>query len=122
MDSISSSCNAGPIANRKTKGYNRCKYNPDPPGHVVAFLAAESETAVYGLLVQLLNCEATDVQEFAEVGNAEKTIFLSFSAISLLRERFKGGVHEGLNVVEELGTRTNDFNCYGRQGELATGR
>ena len=30
-------------------------------------------------------------------------------------------VHEGLNVVENWNA-TNDFICYGRQGELATNR
>jgi hypothetical protein len=32
----------------------------------------------------------------------------------------KNGVHEGLNVVENWNA-TNDFICYGRQGELAIG-
>ena len=52
----------------------------------------------------------------AEVGKAEKTIFLCdyLSTRDTQRE-----VHEGLNVVENWNA-TNDFICYGRQGELAT--
>ena len=49
---------------------------------------------------------------FAEVRKAEKTIFLCECLVSL-------EVHEGLNVVENWNA-TNDFICYGRQGELAT--
>jgi TnpA family transposase len=41
-----------------------------------------------------------------------------FSAITLLRERFNGRF-TGLNVVENWNA-TDDFICYGRQGELAT--
>lgn len=52
----------------------------------------------------------------AEVGKAEKTIYLcNYLA---LRETQRE-VHEGLNVVENWNA-TNDFLCYGRQGELAT--
>jgi len=52
----------------------------------------------------------------AEVGKAEKTIYLCvyFSSRDIQRE-----VHEGLNVVGNWNA-TNDFICYGRQGELAT--
>lgn len=52
----------------------------------------------------------------AEVGKAEKTIYLCeyFMSRDVQRE-----VHEGLNVVENWNA-TNDFICYGRQGELAT--
>jgi TnpA family transposase len=42
-----------------------------------------------------------------------------FSAIILFRARFNVRFHEGLNVVENWNA-TNDFICYGRQGELAT--
>ena len=52
----------------------------------------------------------------AEVGKAEKTIFLCDYLPSLEIQR---EVHEGLNVVENWNA-TNDFICYGRQGELAT--
>jgi TnpA family transposase len=54
----------------------------------------------------------------AEVGKAEKTIYLCeyLSSRELQRE-----VHEGLQVVENWNA-TNDFICYGRQGELATNR
>jgi len=55
---------------------------------------------------------------FAEVGKAEKTIFLCDYLISREVQR---EVHEGLNVVENWNA-TNDFICYGRQGELATNR
>ena len=52
----------------------------------------------------------------AEVGKAEKSIFLC----DYLRSReTQHEVHEGLNVVENWNA-TNDFICYGRQGELAT--
>jgi len=52
----------------------------------------------------------------AEVGKAEKSIFLC----DYLRSReTQHEVHEGLNVVENWNA-TNDFLCYGRQGELAT--
>ena len=52
----------------------------------------------------------------AEVGKAEKSIFLC----DYLRSReTQQEVHEGLNVVETWNA-TNDFLCYGRQGELAT--
>ena len=53
---------------------------------------------------------------FAEVGKAEKTIFLCDYLASREVQR---EVHEGLNVVENWNA-TNDFICYGRQGELAT--
>jgi TnpA family transposase len=53
---------------------------------------------------------------FAEVGKAEKTIFLCDYLVSREVQR---EVHEGLNVVENWNA-TNDFICYGRQGELAT--
>jgi TnpA family transposase len=53
---------------------------------------------------------------FAEVGKAEKTIFLCDYLASREVQR---EVHEGLNVVENWNV-TNDFICYGRQGELAT--
>jgi TnpA family transposase len=52
----------------------------------------------------------------AEVGKAEKTIFLCDYLPSREVQR---EVHEGLNVVENWNA-TNDFLCYGRQGELAT--
>jgi TnpA family transposase len=52
----------------------------------------------------------------AEVGKAEKTIFLCEYLASRDTQR---EVHDGLNVVENW-TATNDFICYGRQGELAT--
>ena len=50
------------------------------------------------------------------MGKAEKTIFLCDYLPSLEIQR---EVHEGLNVVENWNA-TNDFICYGRQGELAT--
>jgi TnpA family transposase len=54
----------------------------------------------------------------AEVGNAEKSIFLC----EYLGTRApQCEVHEGLNVVENWNA-TNDFLCYGRQGELDTNR
>ena len=53
---------------------------------------------------------------FAEVGKAEKTIFLCDYLASREVQR---EVHQGLNVVENWNA-TNDFICYGRQGELAT--
>jgi TnpA family transposase len=52
----------------------------------------------------------------AEVGKAEKTIFLCEYLASRDTQR---EVHDGLNVVENWNA-TNDFICYGRQGELAT--
>ncbi len=52
----------------------------------------------------------------AEVGKAEKTIFLCEYLSSRETQR---EVHDGLNVVENWNA-TNDFICYGRQGELAT--
>jgi TnpA family transposase len=52
----------------------------------------------------------------AEVGKAEKTIFLCEYLASRDTRR---EVHDGLNVVENWNA-TNDFICYGRQGELAT--
>jgi TnpA family transposase len=52
----------------------------------------------------------------AEVGKAEKSIFL---CDYLLARETQHEVHEGLNVVENWNA-TNDFLCYGRQGELAT--
>src|SRR5258708_34166635 len=52
----------------------------------------------------------------AEVGKAEKTIFL---CDYLSSRETQHDVHEGLNVVENWNA-TNDFICYGRQGELAT--
>jgi len=55
---------------------------------------------------------------FAEAENAEKTIFLCEYLPSREVQR---EVHEGLNVVENWNA-TNDFICYGRQGELATNR
>jgi TnpA family transposase len=52
----------------------------------------------------------------AEVGKAEKTIYLCEYLASREMQR---EVHEGLNVVENWNA-TNDFLCYGRQGELTT--
>jgi len=52
----------------------------------------------------------------AEVGKAEKTIFLCEYLASRETQR---EVHDGLNVVENWNA-TNDFMCYGRQGELAS--
>jgi TnpA family transposase len=52
----------------------------------------------------------------AEVGKAEKSIFLCDYLASRETQR---EIHEGLNVVENWNA-TNDFICYGRQGELAT--
>jgi TnpA family transposase len=52
----------------------------------------------------------------AEVGKAEKSIF--FCDYLSSRET-QHEVHEGLNVVENWNA-TNDFICFGRQGELAT--
>jgi TnpA family transposase len=51
-----------------------------------------------------------------EVGKAEKSIFLCDYLASRETQR---EIHEGLNVVENWNA-TNDFICYGRQGELAT--
>ncbi len=52
----------------------------------------------------------------AELGKAEKTIYLCEYLMSCDVQR---EVQEGLNVVENWNA-TNDFICYGRQGELAT--
>jgi TnpA family transposase len=52
----------------------------------------------------------------AEIGKAEKTIYLCNYLASRETQR---EVQEGLNVVENWNA-TNDFLCYGRQGELAT--
>ena len=52
----------------------------------------------------------------AEVGKAEKSIFL---CDYLPSRETQYEVHEGLNVVENWNA-TNDFICYGRQGELTT--
>ena len=52
----------------------------------------------------------------AEVGKAEKSIFL---CEYLPSQETQHEVQEGLNVVENWNA-TNDFICYGRQGELAT--
>jgi len=52
------------------------------------------------------------------VGKAEKSIFLCEYLGTRATQR---EVHEGLNVVENWNA-TNDFLCYGRQGELATNR
>ena len=48
----------------------------------------------------------------AEVGKAEKTIFLCDYLPSRETQR---EIHEGLNVVENWNA-TNDFICYGRWG------
>ena len=54
------------------------------------------------------------------MGKAEKSIFLC--DYPLPSQETQHEVHEGLNVVEncENWNATNDFICYGRQGELAT--
>jgi len=52
----------------------------------------------------------------AEIGKAEKTIFLC-NYLSSRETQYE--VHDGLNVVENWNA-TNDFLAYGRQGELAT--
>jgi TnpA family transposase len=52
----------------------------------------------------------------AEVRKAEKSIFL---CDYLSSRETQHEVHEGLNVVENWNA-TNDFICFGRQGELAT--
>ena len=52
----------------------------------------------------------------AEVGKAEKSIFL---CEYLPSQETQHEVQEGLNVVENWNA-TNDFICYGRLGELAT--
>jgi TnpA family transposase len=52
----------------------------------------------------------------AEVGKAEKTLFLC-DYLSSRETQYE--VHDGLNVVENWNA-TNDFLAYGRQGELAT--
>jgi TnpA family transposase len=52
----------------------------------------------------------------AEVGKAEKTLFL---CDYLASRETQYEVHDGLNVVENWNA-TNDFLAYGRQGELAT--
>jgi TnpA family transposase len=52
----------------------------------------------------------------AKVGKAEKSIFL---CDYLPSQETQHEVHEGLNVVENWNA-TNDFICYGRQGELAS--
>ena len=56
------------------------------------------------------------------MGKAEKSIFLC--DYPLPSQETQHEVHEGLNVVEncENWNATNDFICYGRQGELATNR
>ena len=52
----------------------------------------------------------------AEVGKAEKSIFL---CDYLSSRETQHEIHEGLNVIENWNA-TNDFICFGRQGELAT--
>jgi TnpA family transposase len=52
----------------------------------------------------------------AEVGKAEKTIFLC-DYLSSRETQYE--VNDGLQVVENWNS-TNEFICYGRQGELAT--
>jgi TnpA family transposase len=52
----------------------------------------------------------------AEVGKAEKSIFLCDYLPSCETQH---EVHDGLNVVENWNA-TNDFLCYGRRGKLAT--
>jgi TnpA family transposase len=52
----------------------------------------------------------------AELGKAEKTVFLCDYLTSRATQR---EIQEGLNVVENWNA-TNDFLCYARQGELAT--
>jgi TnpA family transposase len=62
------------------------------------------------------NVTHSTYKALAEVGKAEKTIFLCDYLPSREVQR---EVHEGLNVVENWNA-TNDFICYGHQGELAT--
>ena len=50
------------------------------------------------------------------MGKAEKSIFL---CDYLSSRETQHEIHEGLNVIENWNA-TNDFICFGRQGELAT--
>jgi TnpA family transposase len=52
----------------------------------------------------------------AEVGKAEKTIFLC-DYLSSRETQYE--VNDGLQVVENWNS-TNEFICYGRHGEMAT--
>lgn len=59
-----------------------------------------------------------DLQAFAEIGKAVKTIFLcEYLRSGALRRE----IHEGLNVVENWNS-ANSFICFGKGGELATNR
>ena len=58
----------------------------------------------------------TPPQALAEVGKAEKTIFLC-DYLGSRETQYE--VNDGLQVVENWNS-TNEFICYGRHGELAT--
>jgi hypothetical protein len=62
------------------------------------------------------NVTHSTYKALAEVGKAEKSIFLC-DYLPFRETQYE--VHEELNVVEN-GNATNDFICYCRQGELAT--
>lgn len=72
------------------------------------------------ILKRYNSCNVTHptYKALAEVGKAKKTIFLCDYLASRETQR---EIHEGLNVVKNWNA-TNDFICYGRQGELATNR
>jgi TnpA family transposase len=69
-----------------------------------------------GLWYNFYNVTQPSYKAFAEVGKAEKTIFLCDYLTSREVQR---EVDEGPSVFENWNA-TNEFNCYGRQGELAT--
>ena len=58
----------------------------------------------------------TPPQALAEVGKAEKTIFLC-DYLGSRETQYE--VNDGLQVVENWNS-TNEFICYGRHGEMAT--
>ena len=66
--------------------------------------------------LQFLQCDASDLQSVCRSRKSRKDD-LSLRLPSFARGSTGG--HEGLNVVENWNA-TNDFICYGRQGELAT--